>query len=113
MKKKVFPPAHTGGGLALPYSPTDEEMENCEYAKRANAVCPRKKGERQFVTGGPCPLIDCASCPHHPENQPIRTIDIKVEERPGMSADAVRRRPHRIIGPGGKGMPEDAHERRM
>ena len=42
-----------------------------------------------------------------------KEIKIEVEGTPSMSANAMRGRPHRTIGPGGEGMPEDAHERTM
>ncbi len=72
MSWDCFPSSHTGGGVRLPHIPTEEEMDNCGYAKRKEAVCPRKKGERQPIAGGPAPLIDCASCPHHPTNMLVR-----------------------------------------
>ena len=71
MEKEAFPPQFTRGGVQLPYTPTDEEMENCVYARKAGIICPRKEGKRQMVVGGPMPLIDCSTCPYHPGNMPI------------------------------------------
>jgi len=71
-EKEVFPPQFTEGGLRLPYTPSDEEMENCGYAAGSKAKCPRKKGERQMVIGGPSSLIDCSACRYHAGNIPIK-----------------------------------------
>ena len=71
MEPDVFPPAHTPGGIVMPHKPTEQEMENCGYARRKETVCPRKIGRRQPIFGGPAPLIDCASCPYHSHNIPI------------------------------------------
>ena len=60
---EVFPPSHTGGGVILPHRPTETEMENCGYAKRAGKICPRKEGQRVFIIGGRGSLINCGSCP--------------------------------------------------
>jgi len=65
-------PVHKEGGIRLPHIPNNSEMENCGYAARKKAECPRKKGKRQMVIGGPAPLIDCSTCQYHPENIPIK-----------------------------------------
>ncbi len=70
--KEVFPLQFTEGGLRLPYIPSDEEMENCGYAAGSKAKCPRKKGERKMIIGGPSPLIDCSTCHYHAGNIPIK-----------------------------------------
>jgi hypothetical protein len=67
----VFPQANTEGGVVTRHIPSPEEMEECEYARIAGVVCPRKRGERECVAGGNAPLIDCSSCPYHPWNIPL------------------------------------------
>ena len=65
--KARFPPAFTDeGGVQVPYWPSEREMKNCAWAKRAKAECPRKKGETAGPIGGPQDLVTCASCSYHP-----------------------------------------------
>jgi len=71
MGSDIFPLAHTSGGIILPYVPTENEMNNCGYARKKEATCPRKRGQRQLIIGGFAPLIDYGSCPYHWHNMPI------------------------------------------
>ena len=71
MRKEIFPEPFTKGGVQLPHIPTDEEMENCGYARKASAVCPRKERKQQMVAGGPMPPINCSTCEYHQWNMPI------------------------------------------
>ena len=62
------PPSHTTGELRLPYIPTSDEMENCQYAKKAEAKCSCILVERHYITKIFSFKVDCSTCPHHPDN---------------------------------------------
>jgi len=51
----------TERGATIPYIPTKNDMNNCGNAKFAGIECPRK-------VGGSAPLLNCADCSLHPDN---------------------------------------------
>lgn len=104
MKKEVFPSQFTKGGVQVPYTPTDEEMENCTYAEKGDITCPRKEGKRQMVAGGPMPLIDCSTCSYHPGNMPVGKESMEIKSMPNY--EKMRERENES-----RGLPKDAHRR--
>ncbi len=66
-KKERYPPAFTDeGGVQIPYIPVAEEMENCAFAKKDGAKCPRTEESRSF--GAPTRRTNCSVCSHHPQS---------------------------------------------
>ena len=66
MPEGVFPPPFIEGkgGVTIPRIPTIIEMEECGFAKEANAVCPRQEEIERMVDEALMQLINCSTCPY-------------------------------------------------
>ncbi len=83
-EKRVLPPRYEKEPGGVPHVPTDEEMRECDYAKRVGEKCPRIGAEEQAGAGVTIPLVDCATCLNHPHNAPVTEGSMTIEIRPGF-----------------------------
>ena len=90
------------GGVQVPYLPAEEEMENCGWAAKNNAACPRKEG-KTVATGDSSELVNCATCSYNPRERFEKVPSLTKTEQ---FIEEARQRDNEQ-----RGLPRDAHRR--
>jgi len=76
---KAYPPSvDDEGGVSVPHIPTDEEMGNCAFAKRAGASCLRRDPWTKEIAD----WITCLNCFLYPTKGLKDRFFIKAERQP-------------------------------